>query len=107
MSANPPEPELRSRALAALHDVIDPELALDVVDLGLVYRLEVRGGTVELDLTMTSPACPLGDQIVHDAEERLGALDGVDAVDVRLVWDPPWSPERMSPAARRAMGWGD
>jgi metal-sulfur cluster biosynthetic enzyme len=96
---------LRARVLAALHEVIDPEVGLDVVELGLVVRLEVRGAEVAVDLTMTTPACPMGEQIVRDAEERIGALDGVAGVAVRLVWDPPWGPERMSASARAALGW--
>lgn len=100
-----PGEALRVRALEALGEVIDPELGLDVVELGLVYSVDVCGRDLHVDLTMTSPACPLGDVIARDAETRLRALDGVDDVEVRLVWDPPWTPERMSQSARAALGW--
>ena len=98
------------RAIDALRGVIDPELGLDVVALGLVYGVDVEAGeadTVDLavHLTMTTPACPLGEQIVADAETALRALDGVGRIRVELVWDPPWSPERMSPSARQQLGW--
>ncbi len=100
----PPEP-LDARVLAALREVIDPEIGQNVVDLGLVYGVEVEGGVVRVRLTMTTPACPLGEEIVRDAERRLGAVAGVTAAHVALVWDPPWTPERMSPAAKAALGW--
>lgn len=97
---------LRPSVLAALREVIDPELGLNVVDLGLVYGIEIRDGAVKVALTMTSSACPLGEHVVRLAEQRLRALAGVKDVAVDLVWDPPWSPERMSDAARQALGWG-
>lgn len=96
---------LETLAIDALRGVIDPEIGLDVVELGLVYGVDVDGRDVRVRLTMTTPACPLGEEIVRDAEDRLQAIDGVGAVDVELVWDPPWSPERMSPAARKLLGW--
>ena len=91
---------------AALMDVIDPELGVNVVDLGLVYGIDVEGDRVTVRLTMTTPACPLGESIALEATERLQAVPGVRDVNVQLVWDPPWSPERMTPAAREALGWG-
>jgi metal-sulfur cluster biosynthetic enzyme len=100
-----PDAELTERVLAALQQVIDPELGLDVVALGLVYGVEVSGPVVRVRLTMTTPACPLGEQIVRDAEMRLGALPGVADVRVDLVWDPPWTPERMSAEAKETLGW--
>lgn len=96
---------LREAALQALRDVIDPEVGLDVVSLGLVYAVTAARGELVVELTMTTPACPLGDQIVQDAERRIAALRGVGAVRVELVWDPPWTPDRMSPEARQMLGW--
>ena len=96
---------LRARVLAALREVIDPEIGLNVVDLGLVYGIEVCGGAVAVALTMTSPACPLGEHVARLAEQQLRALEGVERATVSLVWEPPWSPERMSDPARRALGW--
>ncbi len=97
---------LRARILEQLGEVIDPELGLNVVDLGLVYGIDLEGSVVRVRLTMTTPACPLGEQIVRDAEERLQQVEGVTAASVELVWEPPWGPERMSDRARDALGWG-
>ncbi len=100
------ERALRARAEDALRGVIDPELGIDVVSLGLVYDVRVRGGSVVVDLTLTTAACPLGPHIAEDARARIAALEGVTDVGVRLVWEPAWGPERMSPSAREALGWG-
>lgn len=96
---------LAELAREALRGVIDPELGLDVVSLGLVYALEVRDGAASLELTMTSAACPLGDQIVREAEAMLRAIPGLVGSRVRLVWNPPWTPDRMEPEARKILGW--
>ncbi len=80
-------------------------MGLNVVDLGLVYGVEVVGADVHVRLTMTTPACPLGEQIVRDAEEQLGALDGVGEVTVELVWEPAWSPDCLSAAGKEQLGW--
>jgi metal-sulfur cluster biosynthetic enzyme len=90
----------------ALRTVDDPEVGMNVVDLGLVYGVEVRGADVSVRLTMTSPACPLGDVIVENAQAAIrAAAPGTGKIDVALVWDPPWTPERMSEAARNRFGW--
>ena len=99
------ENELRARVLEALSQVLDPEIGINIVDVGLVYGIEVRGTQVSVALTVTSPACPLGEQIVADAEQAIRAIRGVSTVEVGLVWDPPWSPERLSAEARAALGW--
>ena len=96
---------LRAVALETLRDVIDPEVGLNIVDLGLVYGVDAVGGGLQVQLTMTTPACPLGDEIVRDAEARLRALPGVRAVTVELVWEPAWGPERMSAYAKELLGW--
>ena len=90
----------------ALRTVNDPEVGMNVVDLGLVYGVEVDGADVSVRLTMTSPACPLGDVIVENAAAVIrAAAPGVRKVDIALVWDPPWTPDRMSEAARAKFGW--
>lgn len=94
-----------SDLLEALHDVLDPELGLDVVDLGLVYRLDVVDGAVELDLGMTAPSCPFGNEMARDARRALLLVPGVTDARVRIVLDPPWTPDRMSGEARRLLGW--
>lgn len=99
-------PDTRTRVAEALRNVLDPELGVNILDLGLVYGVELAGDDVRIDLTMTSPACPLGDVLVGDVERTVRRLVPAAArVDVRLVWDPPWTPERMSEAARRQLGW--
>lgn len=92
--------------LEALRQVLDPELGINVVDLGLVYGVTVEGARVEVVLTMTSPACPLGGQLSSEAEAavRRCVPEGFD-VEVRMVLDPAWHPGLMSDAARRQLGW--
>jgi metal-sulfur cluster biosynthetic enzyme len=92
--------------LEALRLVIDPELGLNVVDLGLVYSVDIQDGRVSVTMTMTSPACPLGEAITAEAEASIRQkVPGLTSVAVRLVWDPPWDPTRMSGAARGQLGW--
>lgn len=90
----------------ALRSVDDPEVGMNVVDLGLVYRIEVAPDEVRVEMTMTTPACPMGEMLRDSARRAVGALfpDGVGVV-VELVWDPPWSPERMSDNAKQTLGW--
>lgn len=91
---------------AALREVIDPEVGMNIVDLGLIYRIEVLPETVELDMTMTSPACPMGDMLLEDVESRLRKIlpEGM-TLSLQLVWEPPWSPALMSEEARAHFGW--
>ncbi|MDA8108741.1 MAG: metal-sulfur cluster assembly factor [Betaproteobacteria bacterium] len=90
----------------ALRGVFDPEIGENVVDLGLVYRVECTPGRVELDLTMTSPACPMSDSIAQDAESAIrAACPEARTVHVAVVFEPAWTPERMSDAARQRFGW--
>jgi metal-sulfur cluster biosynthetic enzyme len=90
----------------ALRTVNDPGVGMNVVDLGLVYAVAIVGADVRIELTMTSPACPLGDVIVENAQAAIrAAAPDAGAVDVALVWDPPWTPDRMSEAARAKFGW--
>ena len=95
---------LRHAVVDALGDVLDPELGISVVDLGLVYGVDVEDGHVHVRLSMTTPSCPLGEQLVDDAEQRLRAA-GVRDAEIEIVWEPPWDPERMTTAARQALGW--
>jgi metal-sulfur cluster biosynthetic enzyme len=101
------DPILEERLTRALHRVIDPEMALDVVELGLVYSVRAGPEGAHVRVTMTSAACPVSEFIVDEIAHELRAELGESApVDVDLVWDPPWTPERMSESARAAMGWG-
>lgn len=90
----------------ALREVDDPEIGINVVDLGLVYAIRVQDRAVEVEMTMTSPACPLGAYLETEVQNAVRqAAPEADEVRVALVWDPPWSPDRMSPAAKRELGW--
>jgi metal-sulfur cluster biosynthetic enzyme len=89
---------------AALRRVKDPELNLNIVDLGLVYGIIVEGQKVMISMSLTSPGCPSGPEIMTAAEQQVRALDGVEDVAVNLVWDPMWSPERIEPRIRAYMG---
>ena len=88
----------------ALTNVIDPELGLDFVELGLVYDIEIEDGTVGITFTLTSPGCPIGPQVSEQMREFVGELDGVERVEPRMVFTPPWTPERMSEDAKFALG---
>ena len=88
----------------ALSNVIDPELGLDFVELGLVYGVEVNAGDVHITFTLTTPACPIGPQVTEQMEEFVGELEGVTSVECEMVFVPPWSPERMSEDAKFALG---
>ena len=88
----------------ALRRVKDPELNLNIVDLGLVYDMAVDGAVVRIDMSLTSPGCPSGPEIMGEAEQQLRALPGVADVVVNLVWSPPWTPERIEPRVRAYMG---
>src|SRR5437879_4241825 len=88
----------------ALRDVIDPELGLDFVELGLIYDVEVEAGTVRVTYTLTSPGCPIGPQVSEQIEEFVGELAGVEEVQPTMTFSPPWTPERMSEDAKFALG---
>lgn len=90
----------------ALREVIDPELGINIVDLGLVYDVTVWEGRVRVAVTMTTPACPLHTYLTEAIESVLWRkLPRIQAVDVQLVWEPPWHPTMMSDAAKRQLGW--
>lgn len=89
---------------AALSTVEDPELGLDIVSLGLVYGIEHDAGTVRVVHTLTSMGCPLGPVIERDIDDALAGVEGIDSVDVELVFEPPWTPELMSADAKFLLG---
>ena len=89
----------------ALTNVIDPELGLDFMELGLVYGVEVEGEEVFVTFTLTSPGCPIGPQVSEQMEEYVGELDGVSRVYPKMVFTPPWTPEMMSEDAKFALGY--
>jgi metal-sulfur cluster biosynthetic enzyme len=88
----------------ALANVIDPELGLDFVELGLIYGVEVNEGDVHVTFTLTTPGCPIGPQVTEQIDEFVGELEGVKSVSSEMVFTPPWSPERMTEDAKFALG---
>ena len=94
------------RVREALCSVDDPEVGMNIVDLGLVYRIDIAPESVRVELTMTTPACPMGELITDNARRAVAAVLPQDvAVDVVLVWEPPWTPDMMSESARQTFGW--
>ena len=96
----------RDDVIEALRQVEDPELGMDIVDLGLVYETEVEGPKVRVVHSLTSMGCPVGPMIQQDIDNVVRALPGVEDVEVELTWDPPWTPERMSDDAKFILGFG-
>jgi metal-sulfur cluster biosynthetic enzyme len=88
----------------ALSNVIDPELGLDFVELGLIYGVEIDDGNVHVTFTLTTPGCPIGPQVTEQIDEFVGELEGVKMVDCEMVFTPPWSPDKMSEDAKFALG---
>lgn len=95
----------RDQIVEALRQVVDPELGINIVDLGLVYSVDVRDGDVRVTMTMTTPGCPLMGNLLGMADESIRqTVTGVTSVEVELVWNPPWDPSRMSEAAKIQLG---
>lgn len=106
-SHNPGQPtDLRDAAYKALRGVIDPEVGINIVDLGLVYDVITSASGVEVTMTLTSPACPMGGHLAEESRQVIEAVvpEGV-VVDVRLAWEPAWTPDMMSDEAKRLLGW--
>ena len=98
------EPPTDEQVKMALRRVKDPELNLNIVDLGLVYDVRVDGAKVSVDMSLTSPGCPSGPEIMTGAEEAVRTIPGVEDVQVNLVWTPFWTPERIEPRIRAYLG---
>lgn len=96
--------EAAERVRQALRSVTDPELGINIVDLGLVYDVEVEEGSARVTMTLTSPGCPAGGQIMTGAKTAAESVDGIDEATVNLVWKPFWTPERIDPKIRAMMG---
>ncbi|RMG51654.1 MAG: SUF system Fe-S cluster assembly protein [Acidobacteria bacterium] len=98
--------ELKEKVIEALHTVYDPEIPVDIYELGLIYDLHVDdSGAVSVKMTLTAPGCPAAQTLPLEVEAKLREIPGVTSVDVEVVWDPPWTPERMSEAAKLQLGW--
>ena len=100
------EPEaIRESIIEALHTVYDPEIPIDIYELGLIYDVAVaEDGKVGIQMTLTSPMCPAAEQLPAEVETKARGVDGVSSVELDLVWDPPWGPDRMSEAAKLELG---
>lgn len=107
---NPPEKpdgadgQLLDDLVAALRDIYDPEIPVNIYDLGLIYNVEADGGHVVITMTLTTPHCPVAESMPGEVEMRMLAVPGVATCDVNLVWDPPWNPSNMSDEARLELG---
>lgn len=98
------EPDVRARVLEALSNVWDPELGIDIVNLGLIYDVRVGELGVVVDMTLTTPGCPVSDTLPWEARQTLSHALPEFPLQINLVWDPPWTPERLSESASRALG---
>lgn len=90
--------------LKVLRECYDPEIPFSIIDLGLVYGIEIKNDEVKIKMTLTNPSCPLAYSIVKNVEEKVSKIKGVKGVDVEIVFDPPWNPERMSKKAKKFLG---
>ncbi len=99
------ESEIRPLVVDALATVFDPEIPVNIYELGLIYDIDVTGaGEVRIRMTLTSPSCPSAQTLPHEVEYKVGRIPGVTDVSVEVVWDPPWDPSRMTEAARLELG---
>ena len=97
--------ELRDQVVDVLKTCYDPEIPVDIYELGLIYKIDVDdAGKVAVDMTLTSPACPVAGSLPPEVEQKISRVEGVSNVRVDLVWDPPWNPDRMSEAAKLKLG---
>jgi FeS assembly SUF system protein len=94
----------KEEIIKALKTCYDPEIPINVYDLGLIYDIAVKGGKVQVKMTLTAPGCPMARMISYDIEAKLKKVKGVKEVSVEVVWDPPWTPDRMTDEAKRILG---
>lgn len=99
-----PVGDLQTACIDALKEIYDPEIPVNIYDLGLIYNVEVDGGHVVVTMTLTTPHCPVAESMPAEVELRVGSVPGVGDCEVNLVWDPPWSPESMTDEARLELG---
>jgi FeS assembly SUF system protein len=96
----------KDEVIAMLKKCYDPEIPINIVDLGLVYDVSIEGEKVGVKMTLTAPGCPASGYISQDVKKKLESMPGVKKADVTVVWDPPWSPDMMSETAKKQFGWG-
>jgi len=102
-SAGSPE-VTENKILEVLSNVYDPEIPIDIVNLGLIYGIDIDGGNVRISMTMTAPGCPASTQIAGESKILVGEIPGVENVEIDIVWDPPWDPSKMSEEAQDSLG---
>jgi metal-sulfur cluster biosynthetic enzyme len=102
-----PDAAIEGEAWEQLRSVYDPELGINLVDLGLIYDLSSDRGAVQVTMTLTTPGCPLSDSMPPAVQRVVEVIPGVSVVTVGLVWDPPWDPDRITDEGKRALGWPD
>ena len=100
-----PDDLLAAEAWDTLTTVYDPEIGINLVDLGLVYKLEVKNGAAAVEMTLTTPGCPMSDSMPEAVERALLGIPGIAGVSVDVVWEPRWVPEMMTEHAKRELGW--
>jgi FeS assembly SUF system protein len=99
-----PSLTLEENVIAALKEIYDPEISINIYDLGLIYKVDIDGGTVEIDMTLTTPGCPVAHSFPGMVENTVSKVPGVDIARVELVWDPPWTQESLTDEARLQLG---
>ncbi len=104
LASGEPGGDVYEGVIAALKDIFDPEIPVNIYELGLIYGVEVDEGHVVVNMTLTTPNCPVAETMPTEVELRVGSVPGVGVVDVNLVWDPPWDPGKMSDEARLELG---
>lgn len=97
----------KEQIIDALKLVVDPELGVNVVDLGLIYDVAITNEDITITMTLTTTGCPLHESMVEAVRHVVQMIDLTKTVDVKLVWEPPWTPERLTPAAKQMLGWGN
>ena len=104
LSGEEPGGELYEAVITALKEIYDPEIPVNIYDLGLIYGVEINGGHAVVSMTLTTPHCPVAESMPAEVELRVGAVPGVGDAEVNLVWDPPWDPQKMSDEAKLELG---
>ena len=90
--------------IESLKTVIDPEIGINIVDLGLIYEVEIKGSYVKVKMTLTMPGCPMSEYLVESAKDAVSKIKGLEKIEINLVFDPPWNPEKMSEDAKKKLG---
>jgi FeS assembly SUF system protein len=104
LSGEEPGGALYEAVIEALKEIYDPEIPVNIYDLGLIYGVEINGGHATVSMTLTTPHCPVAESMPAEVELRVGAVPGIGDAEVNLVWDPPWDPQKMSDEAKLELG---